>query len=217
MRLALFDLDHTLIPFDGGMAWLRFLIERGILAPAAEDAYLAACRRYVAGEADIDELHRLLLAAVAGEPSALRSQRAADFERQMSALIPAYSLALVTRHRSQGDLCAIVTATARLIAEPFASLFGVEHLMATEAVETNGLLSGEIDGLPCHREHKLTHVRRWLGEQGLALEGFERSWFYSDSARDLPLLEVVTDPVAMHPDARLRELAMARGWRVIDE
>lgn len=216
MQLALFDLDHTLIPFDGGVAWLRFLVERGVITQASVDGYLAACRRYVTGESDIDELHHLLLAPVAAQPPEERSQRAADFEQQMSALIPASSLALVARHRDQGDLCAIVTATARLIAEPFARLFGVDHLMATEAVESDGILSGAINGLPCHREHKLAHVKRWLDGQGLALESFERSWFYSDSMRDLALLEAITDPVAVHPDERLRAHAVARGWRVVD-
>ena len=217
MRLALFDLDHTLIPFDGGIEWLRFLVQRGVLEEAHGDAYLAACREYVAGTLDIHAVHHLLIAPIGHHERSKRSQWAAEFERVMADRLPAASLALVERHRAQGDLCAMVTATARLIAEPFGRLFGVPHVLATEADELGELLSGAIEGLPCHREHKLVHVKRWLASQGLGLESFERSWFYSDSAGDLPLLEAVTDPVAVRPDARLRALALDRGWQVIDD
>lgn len=82
-----------------------------------------------------------------------------------------------------------------------------------------GVPTGEIDGLPCFREHKLTRVQQWLAALPLltrALAEFEASWFYSDSASDLPLLEAVTQPVAVRPDARLRTHALKAGWRVID-
>jgi HAD superfamily hydrolase (TIGR01490 family) len=123
--------------------------------------------------------------------------------------------ALVQGHLQAGDLCAIVTATDRLVAAPFAQLFGVPHLVATEPEIVDGRLTGDIAGEPCFREHKVTRVARWLAGLGAGtptLQGFGQSWFYSDSISDLPLLEAVTHPVAVRPDARLRALAEQRGW-----
>jgi HAD superfamily hydrolase (TIGR01490 family) len=141
---------------------------------------------------------------------------AREFETEIAPRVPNSMRALVDRHRDDGHVCAIVTATTRLIAAPLARIFGVAHLLATEAATSGGLLTGDIVGLPCFREHKLTHVARWLAGQGATLPTVERSWFYSDSIGDLPLLQAVTDAVAVAPDARLRAEALRRGWPVID-
>ena len=219
MRLALFDLDHTLIPFDSGLAWTRFLVRAGALAADAEARYLDYCHQYVAGTLDIRAMHHASMAPLAGfDPARLRVWRAV-FEAQVAAQLPAAMLELVAHHRDQGDLCAIVTATSRLVAEPFARGFGIGHLVATEAVLVDGLPSGAIDGLPCFREHKVTRVQDWLAARSDAtrrLQDFEASWFYSDSISDLPLLQAVSHPVAVRPDSRLRAHAVAAGWRVID-
>jgi HAD superfamily hydrolase (TIGR01490 family) len=214
MRLALFDLDHTLIPFDSGMAWTRFLVAAGALPAEAEVRYLDFCHQYVAGTLDIHAMHRASMQPLrAFAPGRLQSLRTA-FEAEMAPLLPAAMHGLVASHRERGDLCAIVTATSRLVAEPFARGFGIAHLVATEAQMANGLPTGEIDGLPCFREHKLTRVQAWLG--GRRLTDFTQSWFYSDSFSDLPLMQAVSHPVAVQPDARLRAHAAAAGWPVLD-
>ncbi|WP_298236156.1 HAD family phosphatase [uncultured Azohydromonas sp.] len=214
-RLALFDLDFTLIPFDSGREWLLFLVERGVLDAAAERRYLEACRSYLSGRAGLEALHRAVVAPVSTVAEAQLARWGREFEERMARRVPRGTLALVARHHEAGDRCAIVTATTRLVAEPFARLFGVPHVLATEPRREGGWLTGDIEGVPCHREHKLTHVRRWLAAEGLALQDFERSWFYSDAAGDLPLLEAVTDPVAVRPDDRLRAVARERGWPVL--
>jgi HAD superfamily hydrolase (TIGR01490 family) len=216
MRLALFDLDHTLIPFDSGMAWTRFLIERGALEAGFEAVYLALCEQYVAGTIGIEALHRASVAPLARHPHAVLARWAQEFEMRMAPRLPAGSRAVVARHREAGELCVLVTATTRFIAEPFARLFGIAHVLATEAERIDDRLTGEIDGLPCHREHKLQRVNAWLATAGLHLQAFERSWFYSDSAGDLPLLQAVTHPVAVRPDARLRAHALQHGWPIVD-
>ena len=236
MNLALFDLDHTLIPFDSGMAWTRFLVAAGALPPGAEHDYLAHCQQYVAGTLDIHAMHRASVGPLARFPRALLAQWGREFETVVAPLIPPAMRTLVLRHQDAGDLCAIVTATSRFIAEPIARLFGVGHLVATEPATLNGAadgaLSGEIAGLPCFREYKPARVAAWLaslapGELGLGpttltltlpatLATFGRSWFYSDSASDLPLLCAVSDPVAVQPDARLRAHAQAAGWPIIN-
>ena len=219
MNLTLFDLDHTLIPFDSGMAWTRFLVAQGVLPPQAEAQYLDHCHQYVAGSLDIHAMHRANVLPLAPFPRLQLLAWAHEFEARMAAHLPAAMQALVRKHQNAGDLCAIVTATTRFIAEPFGRLFRVEDVLATEAATHNGqpdgVLTGEIAGVPCYREHKTTKVRDWLAQRGHTLMGFDQSWFYSDSASDLPLLSAVTHPVAVQPDERLLAHARAAGWKVL--
>ncbi len=222
--LALFDLDHTLIPFDSGLAWTRFLVARGVLTAGDECRYLDFCHQYVAGTLDIRAMHRAGLRPLLGVPRVTLAQWLRAFEREMASCLPPQALALVRRHRDAGHLCAIVTATERLIAEPFARLFGIDHLVATCAATVDGTpgaaFTGEIDGEPCFRSHKVGRVNAWLTSHSAGtvanLSGFDSSWFYSDSISDLPLLEAVSHPVAVRPDDRLRAHAASAGWQVLE-
>ena len=219
-RLALFDLDHTLIPFDSGMAWTRFLVREGALDGGAEARYLGFCQQYVAGALDIHAMVRAsLLPLAVFEPEQLAHWRQ-RFAREMTEQLPEDAMrARVGQHLACGDLCAVVTVTERLVAEPFARAFGIEHLVATGGVMVNGRPTGEIDGLPCFREYKLTRVQAWLAALRAApdtIATFDESYFYSDSINDLPLLAAVTHPVAVRPDGRLRAHALVARWEVIE-
>jgi len=219
MKLALFDLDHTLIPFDSGMAWTKFLVEAGALPPQAELRYLDFCHEYLAGTLDIHAMHRASVAPLAAFSAAQLVRWRDAFEREMWHRLPSEMHALVRRHREAGDLCAVVTATTRFVAEPFARGFGIADLIATESVSADGVPTGEIDGLPCFREHKVTKVQAWLAARAAPerdLAAFDASWFYSDSASDLPLLAAVSHPVAVRPDVRLRAHAQAAGWPIVE-
>jgi HAD superfamily hydrolase (TIGR01490 family) len=219
LKLALFDLDHTLISFDSGMAWTRFLVRVGALDDEAEARYLSFCHQYVAGTLDIHAMVRAnLMPLAAFEPEQVAQWRQ-RFEREIAEQLPDDAMRTrVAHHLDRGDLCAVVTATERLVAEPFARAFGIEHLVATEGVMIDGRPTGEIDGLPCFREHKLTRVQAWLA--GLSagpdtIAAFDESFFYSDSINDLPLLEAVTHPVVVRPDERLRAHAEKTGWQLL--
>lgn len=217
MKLALFDLDHTLIGFDSGMAWTQYLIDVGALDAAAEQRYLDFCHQYVAGTLDIHAMHRAVMTPLAAFAPAQLHHWRGQFAQAMAQRLSSAARELVAWHRDAGDLCAIVTATSRWVAEPFAQAFGIAHLVATESVMVDGRPAGEIDGLPCYREHKPTRVEAWLAASGHPpLSSFEASWFYSDSASDLPLLHCVTSPVAVRPDPRLRERCLEQGWPVIE-
>jgi HAD superfamily hydrolase (TIGR01490 family) len=223
-NLALFDLDHTLIPFDSGTAWIRFLMRHGRLPADAEERHLEFCRLYVAGTLDIHAMHRSNMQPLLPVPRATLAQWQREFEVDMAPRIPPASMAAVERHRANGDLCAIVTATTELIARPIARLFGIDELVATRPATVGGLpdaaFTGEIDGEPCFRHHKVSRVTEWLAQRaqgsGTGLREFGRSWFYSDSISDLPLLEAVSDPVAVCPDDRLRSRALQGGWQIHD-
>jgi len=216
MKLALFDLDHTLIPFDSGMAWTRFLVARGVLPADAEAVYLGYCQQYVDGTLDIRELHRVSVAPLAAFGMAQLRHWAAEFEAEVAPRVPAQMRALVKKHQDAGHLCAIVTATTRFIAEPFGRVFGVADVLATRSRVTGDALDGGIEGDPCFGVHKLMHVNQWLALRGTRLDALEQSWFYSDSTSDLPLLEAVSDAVAVAPDPRLRAHALKAGWPILE-
>lgn len=215
MRLALFDLDHTLVPFDSGMAWLRFLVERERLPAEVSTRYLDHCLRYVRSEVDLRALQRVLLQPLAEVARADLRAWTAEFAETVPASLEPAALELVRKHLEAGDRCILVTATTRFIAEVYAQAFGIGETLASEALaSSHGQLTGELAGPPCAGPHKLAKLEGWLRLDGLALPSFESSHFYSDSASDLPLLEALTDPVAVRPEPRLLAVARERGWAV---
>ena len=132
------------------------------------------------------------------------------------AILP-QAVALVKKHLDAGDLVAIVTATNHFVTKPIASHFGVEHLIAAlPAVDAQGNLTGKLDGTPTFGPGKIVHTEAWLDRLGHTLDKFERSYFYSDSQNDIPLLERVTDPIATNPNDKLLAHAQARGWPVLN-
>ena len=215
--LVLFDLDNTLLAGDSDYEWAQFLIDRGVLDratyEAANDRFF---EQYQAGTLDIREFLAFQLAPLARYPRAQLDAWHADFmAAKIRPMIGAPALDLVARHRDAGALCAIVTATNSFVTAPIAREFGVEHLIATEPEARDGAYTGAVAGIPAFREGKVARLEQWLAALGCTLEAFPGSWFYSDSHNDLPLLERVTQAVAVDPDERLRSVAAARGWPVI--
>ncbi|MDX9887153.1 HAD-IB family hydrolase [Thauera sp.] len=216
--LALFDLDFTLIPFDSGLRWARFMVGEGVLAPGTDEAYLDVCRGYVAGRTSIEALQRFaaqhLLAIAPEDVPALQAR----FEAAIRAELPAASCSLVARHQQAGDLCCIVTTTNEIVARPFARAFGIAHLLGSQPVFENGRFTGEYTGPLCHGATKVERVEAWL--RGRAVDPpaarFRRRVFYSDSRSDLPLLEWVDAPIVVRPDPGLRAHAEACGWPIIE-
>lgn len=219
-HLALFDLDHTLLPFDSDYQWAEFLARTGRAGDpdAARQRNDDLMRRYNEGTLSAEEAADFMLGLLRlGEPAEL-AQWHQDYMREVviPGLLPA-AQALVTDHQRRGGLCAIVTATNTFVTAPIAQALGFEHLIATNPQrDAEGRYTGRIDGTPSFKAGKVLRVRDWLQSQNLLLEDFTESWFYSDSMNDLPLLEVVTHPVATNPSPSLRELAQNRNWRILD-
>jgi len=217
MRLALFDLDNTLLACDSDYEWGQFLVDRGVLERDAYEAQNAAYYdQYVAGTLDIHEYLGFALRPLARHTPEDLERWHADFMR--SRILPAISSgarSIVREHRDRRDLCAIITATNSFVTSPIAREFGIQHLIATEPEKKNGRYTGRVAGIPCFREGKVSRLADWLAGLGQRMEDFSESFCYSDSHNDLPLLEQVSHPVAVDPDARLAEAARRRGWPVI--
>jgi len=217
VKLALFDLDNTLLAGDSDYEWGQFLVDRGVLA---RDEYEAQNARYFeqykAGTLDIHEYLGFALRPLAAHTPQELAGWHADFMRaRILPMVTPQARGLVARHRGAGDLCAVVTATNSFVTAPIAREFGVPHLIATEPETAAGRFTGRLAGTPCFREGKIRRVDEWLAGLGHRLGEFEDSVFYSDSHNDLPLLERVRHPVAVDPDAQLAAESARRGWPVI--
>ncbi len=219
MRLTLFDLDHTLLPLDSDHAWGKFTVSLGWRDAEhfsrANDQFYA---QYQNGTLDIGEYIRFATTALRERGLQQASQA---HQRFMQAVIqPALhpcALELVRAHQAAGDVVVIVTATNDFITRPIAQAFGVTELIATELErDAQGNPTGAIHGTPSFRAGKVERVKQWLSARGQSWSSVRHSTFYSDSINDLALLEHVQLPVATNPDARLREIASARGWRILD-
>jgi HAD superfamily hydrolase (TIGR01490 family) len=217
-RVALFDLDHTLLPIDSDYSWGEFTQQIGWTDPVEfkrrNDEFYA---HYVAGTLDVHDYVRFAVEAVRQRgPQAYQEAHARFMREWIQPVLHPVALELVRAHQRQGELVAIVTATNELVVRPIAAAFGVTELISVELErDAAGWITGEIAGVPSMREGKVVRVTQWLAARGLAWLDVETT-FYSDSMNDLPLLEQVEHPVATNPDPRLRTIALERGWRILD-
>ncbi|MES2296404.1 MAG: HAD family hydrolase [Pseudomonadota bacterium] len=214
-NLALFDLDHTLLPLDSDYEWGQFLVRTGAVDPLAfkrrnDDFY----EQYKAGTMDPVEYLEFALGTLARFARTELDAMHAQFMREViaPAILPP-ARALLQKHLDAGDLVAIITATNRFVTAPIAQALGVAHLIAAlPEQDASGRLTGKLVGTPTSGAGKVAHTHAWLAQQGLRLDGFARSHFYSDSHNDIPLLSAVTDPVATNPNAALASHAKLHGW-----
>ena len=217
-RLALFDLDHTLLPIDSDYSWGVFTQEIGwtdqVVFKERNDEFY---EHYKAGTLVIQDYVRFATEAVRLRgPAEAEAARARFMQAVIQPAIKPQAMALVRQHQAAGDLLAIVTATNEFVTAPIARAFGVADLIAVQLERgPDGWITGGIVGVPSAREGKIERVAQWLAARGLEWQDVE-STFYSDSINDLPLLEKVDQPVATNADRALRAIAIERGWRILD-
>jgi len=215
VRLAIFDLDNTLLGGDSDHAWGEFLCRIGAVDEAA---YQAAndrfYRQYQQGTLDINEFLAFALRPLSQHSLTQLELWHRQFMHECiePLMLPA-AKSLIERHREQGDLPMIITATNAFVTRPIATRLGIDILLATEPELLNGQYTGRLQGIPCFQEGKVTRLQQWLDETGHSLSG---SYFYSDSRNDLPLLEQVEHPVAVNPDETLASIARERNWPILD-
>jgi HAD superfamily hydrolase (TIGR01490 family) len=221
-QLALFDLDHTLLPCDSDYEWGQFLARIGVV----DSKYYAQQNErfyqdYKDGKLNIQEFLRFALKPLSEHSRAqLKEWHDAFMQEVITGHLRQQAIDLVKRHQDAGDLCCVVTATNSFVTRPIVESFGIQHLVATEPATAgdNPLanFTGEVKGIPSFREGKIQRVHDWLATQNLVLDQLPQSYFYSDSMNDLPLLEKVSNPVATNPDARLRDEALKRHWPILE-
>lgn len=218
-KIALFDLDHTLLPLDSDYTWGRFTAGLGWVDRAEFDRRNEKFfHDYRAGTLDIDAYVAFATSAfLAQGRAAAEAAHARYLQEIITPEIRPQALELVQEHRKQGATTIVITATNEFVAAPVARLFGPDLVMAVDLQRdaATGWFKGLVEGVPSFREGKVLRIESWLRAQGLGWADVDSS-FYSDSINDLPLLERVNNPVATNPDGPLRAIAQNRGWRILD-
>ena len=214
MTLAIFDLDNTLIADDSDYLWGKFLVDRGIVDRLVYDKINAQFYEdYQNGTLDMMAFLRFALAPLAAHPiEQLHNWRQDFINTIIKPLLLDKAKALIEKHRAQGDTLLVITATNSFITAPIVALYGIEHLIATTPEMIDGKYTGNVNGVPCFQEGKVTRLNEWLTLNNKRLEG---SYFYSDSHNDLPLLKLVDFPFAVDPDEKLRDFAVTQKWEII--
>ncbi len=219
MKLALFDLDNTLLTGDSDFEWAQFLISKGVVDRELQEAKnIEFYEQYKAGTLDIYAFLIFQLAPLTRHRRAeLDAWHAEYMARHIRPIISDKARQQVQQHLAAGDLCAIVTATNTFVTGPIARELGIPHLIGTVAAVNlkNGDFSGGPRGTPAFRDGKIERVEAWLESLGLWWGSFEESYFYSDSHNDLPLMGKVTTPIAVDPDDTLRRHCADAGWPII--
>lgn len=213
-NLALFDLDNTLLAGDSDYNWSLFLIKQGLLDEKThhernEQFYLD----YKNGNLDIYKFLAFQLKPLSEHSVAdLNALHAKYMDTVIRPMMTQKAQDLVNQHKAQGDLCLVITATNSFVTKPIAQAYGIAHLIGTDPEMVNGAYTGGVAGVPSFQEGKVTRLKLWLAERGQELADFEQSYFYSDSHNDLPLMKLVTHPVAVDADAKLTDYAQQHGW-----
>ncbi|MDH5785024.1 MAG: HAD-IB family hydrolase [Chromatiales bacterium] len=211
MSLAIFDLDNTLLGGDSDYLWGHFLVEQGhVDGERYERENQRFYDEYKAGTLDIYEFLRFSLKPLAEHDITTLQQWHRQFmEEKIQSIMLPKAAKLLQKHRNSGDFLLIITATNSFVTAPIAELLGVDHIIATDPELVDGRYTGEVSGTPCFQQGKVIRLKEWLAQSG---HNLAESWFYSDSHNDLPLLEMVTHPVAVDADETLAAHADRRGW-----
>ncbi len=217
MKLALFDLDNTLLSGDSDFEWAQFLIELGVIDRELYEAKNQHFyEQYKAGTLDIHEFLDFQLKPLSRHARRVLDGWHEEFMRgKVRGMMGKAAQDLVNQHRAAGDICVIITATNSFVTAPIAHAFGVDHLIATDPEQINGEFTGRVAGVPSFREGKIARLESWMDERGWNWDSFSDTTFYSDSLNDLPLLGKVMHPVAVDPDTTLRAHAEQHGWPII--
>ena len=213
-RLALFDLDNTLLAGDSDHGWGEFMVAENLVDAKTyavkNDAFY---QDYLAGTLDMVAYAEFALEPLTQYSLGQLSQIHDKFMQTIVIpMIAKKTHALLQQHRDAGDVLVIVTATNDFITAPIAKYLGIDHLIATPTQCLDGRYTGKLSGTPCFKAGKIDKLNAWMSKHGYRIDG---ACFYSDSHNDLPLLELVDHPVAVDPDDTLKAHALAKGWPVM--
>jgi len=211
--VAIFDLDYTLLEGDSERSWSDFMYRQKLVDFFFKQRILAFYAQYEAGILDFCRYEEFLLRPLASHPVEVMYRARDEYLEQVKGMVRPELTERVDWHRTRGDTLLLMTASNSFIAEPIAHMLGFENLICARVEVKDGKFTGRLDGDPPFREGKIKQLNSWLDRHSLTLD---ESWCYSDSHNDLALLSLASHPVAVTPDARLRQHARRQGWEIID-
>ncbi len=213
-NLALFDLDNTLLAGDSDYNWSLFLISEGLLdAKTHHERNEQFYADYKNGCLNIVEFLKFQLQPLSQHKKSFLDELHLKYmQKIIRPMMTEKAQKLVDKHKAAGDLCVVITATNSFVTKPIATAYGIEHLIGSDPEMVSGQYTGNVTGVPSFQEGKVTRLNLWLAERGKTLADFEISYFYSDSHNDLPLMQLVTNPVAVDADPILKAYADEQAW-----
>lgn len=207
---AFFDLDGTLIATFSAFAFLREAVSNGLVTASDFGEAVLTALQFQTSQIGFSGF-------VTGTTKLLRGHSEAEFaemgerifRENLAAQIYPESRALVDAHRRKGHTLAVVSAATPYQINPFARDLDIPNVLCTRLEVTDGRFSGNLVRPTCYGEGKAIHARRLARRKRVHMS---RSYFYTDSDEDLPLLDAVGKPRPTNPNRRLRDIATARGW-----
>jgi HAD superfamily hydrolase (TIGR01490 family) len=218
MNLCLFDLDHTLLPLDSDYEFCNFLIQKKCFdAENFKKQNESFFNDYQLGVLNIHAYTDFATSIWRHLPLMEQSALISKFiDEIIRPAIKSSVIDLIRSHQTKGDLVAVITATNEFVTRPITDLFGIQHLLAVELEkDKNGNFTGKIQGIPSFQEGKITRVLEWILKLGYSWNFFEKTYFYSDSMNDLPLLTYVSHPIATNPSVNLAKIAHQKKWKIL--
>ena len=209
---AFFDVDKTIIAENSGALYLRALYERGEIAWQALLLNLGAYLKYKLDLLDLERWTESTMQHFKGRSEPEMAAEAQEwFAQYVEPTIYPEARSLVSEHLERGHVVALVSASNRLVLQPLADHLGVEHILCTQLEVQDGLYTGRVVQPLCFGEGKIYWLQQLLEREDLDLA---KSYFYTDSISDQPLLDVVGHPVVVNPDPLLYREARKRRWPV---
>ena len=213
MKLALFDLDHTLLNTDSDHSWGEFLVNEGLVDPVhhrqMNDKFYDD---YKAGQLDPIAYNEFVFQFLTKHSNQyLTDLHQLFMQKIIRPQMRQKGFHAIQKHKDLGHAIVGITATSDFITAPIFREFGITEIIATNAEVKDGYYTGKVAGTPCYQQGKLVRLEQWLAGREV-----DESWAYSDSINDRFLLEYATHAIAVNPDDRLEQLAKEQGWQIQD-
>ena len=213
MKLALFDLDHTLLNTDSDHSWGEFLVSEALVDPVRHrQMNNKFYEDYQAGQLDPIAYNEFVFEFLTQHDSAYLTELHQLFmQKVIRPQMRPKGFEAIKKHQDLGHAIVGITATSDFITAPIFREFGITEIIATNAEVLNGVYTGKVTGVACYQQGKLTRLDQWLAGRDV-----EESWAYSDSINDRFLLEYASHAIAVNPDKRLQTLAQEKNWQIQD-
>jgi HAD superfamily hydrolase (TIGR01490 family) len=213
MILAVFDVDHTLIPGDSLKWFAWYIYKRGGMKYAYLPQFAFSVFKYGLGLCGAAALKSALLKTLLyGTSRSYAEQQAAEFARNLlMGKIHRHASERIKWHRERDHRIVLLSASPDIYLESFASELGADDLISTHVLSKNGYLTGELAGANCKGDEKL---KRLSAAAKLKGADWGKSYGYGNSAEDIPFLQALGHPTAVNPDRKLKQAAFEHGWKI---
>lgn len=209
---AFFDLDRTLINDFSAKQFLKSRLLSGKSTVKELLSQFATVLVYAAGNRDFEMLTKISALGVKG----IKEKQFIDlgeevYQEHLANTIYPEAIALIASHVKRGHQVVIISAATRYQITPIANELGIKDIFCTEMEVRKGRFTGVISEM-CWQEGKARAGRKFAKSNNIDLS---KSFFYTDSIDDYPLLEIVGKPIATNPDTKLSQLAFENDWKIL--